>query len=60
MIVAFNATLFQLAHVKRNPELFWLTDTSFHDEAEEEIFDDVIDIGDHLIKVVSGLRTVAA
>ena len=40
--------------IKCNTEVFWLTDTIFHDEAEEEIFDDVIDIGDHLIKVVSG------
>ena len=40
--------------IKCNTEVFWLTDTIFHDEAEEEMFDDVIDVGDHLIEVVSG------
>jgi hypothetical protein len=40
--------------VEANPEVDWHTKTLFHDEAEEEIWANVIDIGNHLIGVVSG------
>jgi hypothetical protein len=39
-----------------NPEPYWHTDTTFHDEAEEEIWDDVVDVRDHLIDLVFGPR----
>ena len=35
-----------------NPEPYWHTETTFHDEAEEEIWDDVIDVRSHLIDLV--------
>jgi len=37
-----------------NFEVYWHSDTTFHDEAEEQIFDDVTKIGVHLIGIVSG------
>jgi hypothetical protein len=37
-----------------SPEVYWHSDTTFHDEAEEQIFEDVTKIGDHLIGIVSG------
>ena len=37
-----------------NPDCFWLSKTLFHDEAEEEIWADVINIGKHLIGIVQG------
>ena len=40
--------------VEANPEVDWHTETLFHDEAEEEIWANVIDIGNHLIGLVSG------
>ena len=40
--------------VEANPEVYWHTKTLFHDEAEEEIWTNVIDIGNHLIGLVSG------
>ena len=40
--------------IKANPEVCWHTKTLFHDEAEEEIWANVIDIGNHLIGIVSG------
>jgi hypothetical protein len=40
--------------VEANPEVDWHTKTLFHDEAEEEIWANVIDIGNHLIGLVSG------
>jgi hypothetical protein len=40
--------------VKANPGVFWHTNTLFHNEAEEEIWANVIDIGNHLIGFVSG------
>jgi hypothetical protein len=40
--------------VKANPKVYWHTKTLFHDEAEEEIWTNVIDIGNHLIWLVSG------
>jgi hypothetical protein len=40
--------------IKCNPEVFWHSDTTFHDEAEEQIFGNVTKIGDHLIGIVSG------
>jgi hypothetical protein len=40
--------------IQFNPEVYWLSDTTFHDEAEEQIFDEVTKIGDHLIGIVSG------
>ena|SRR2546426_10585754 len=40
--------------IQFNPKVYWLSDTTFHDEAEEQIFDEVTKIGDHLIGIVSG------
>ena len=40
--------------IKCNRQVEWHSDTTFHDEAEELIFDDVTKIGDHLIGIVSG------
>ena len=40
--------------IEANPEVFWHSKTYFHDEAEEEIWDNVVDVGNHLIGVVSG------
>jgi hypothetical protein len=40
--------------VEANPEVYWHTKTLFHDEAEEEIWANVIDIGNYLIGIVSG------
>jgi hypothetical protein len=39
--------------VEAKPEVYWHTNTLFHDEAEEEIWANVIDIGNHLIGLVS-------
>ena len=39
--------------VEANPEVDWHTKTLFHDEAEEEIWANVIDIGNRLIGLVS-------
>src|SRR5262245_16014182 len=38
------------------PGPYWHTQTTFHDEAEEEIWDDVVDIRIHLIDLVFGPR----
>jgi len=40
--------------VEASPEVYWRTKTLFHDEAEEEIWANVIDIGNYLIGIVSG------
>lgn len=40
--------------VKANPEVFWHSNRTFHDEAEEEIWDSVVDVGNYLIGFVSG------
>src|SRR5262249_58659628 len=40
--------------VVANPKVYWHTKTLFHEEAEEEIWANVIDIGNHLIGLVSG------
>jgi hypothetical protein len=40
--------------VEANPQVYWHTNTLFHDEAEEEIWANVTDIGNHLIGIVSG------
>jgi len=40
--------------IDANPEVYWHSKTRFHDEAEEEILDNVVDVGNHLIGVVSG------
>ena len=42
--------------VEANSEVYWHSETIFHDEAEEEIWDDVVDVGNHLIGVVPGLK----
>lgn len=42
--------------IMANPEPYWETDTTFHDEAEEEIWNDVVDVGNHLIDLVFGPR----
>jgi|SRR5262245_47020302 len=39
--------------VEANPQPYWHTNTLFHDEAEEEIWANVTDIGNHLIGLVS-------
>jgi hypothetical protein len=39
--------------IEANPEVWWNSKTTFHDEAEEEIWDSVVDVGNHLIGVVS-------
>jgi hypothetical protein len=39
--------------VESNPEPFWHAEAVFHDEAEEEIWNDVVDIGKYLIGFVS-------
>ena len=39
--------------IEANPEVYWLTNTLFHDEAEEQIWANVTDIGNHLIGLVS-------
>ena len=40
--------------IKANPEVYWHSKITFHDEAEEEIWDNVVDVRNHLIGVVSG------
>ena len=40
--------------IEANPEVYWHTKTIFHDEAEEEIWDTVVDVDKHLIGYVSG------
>jgi hypothetical protein len=40
--------------IRANPEPYWLTKATFHDEAEEEIWDDVVDVRRHLIDVIFG------
>jgi hypothetical protein len=43
--------------IEANPEVYRHTETLFHDEAEEEIWANVIDVRDHLIGLVSGTST---
>ena len=38
--------------ITANPEPYWHTKTTFHDEAEEEIWGDVVDVSEHLIGIV--------
>ena len=40
--------------IEANPEAWWFSKTTFHDEAEEEIWDNVVDVRNHLIGYVSG------
>jgi hypothetical protein len=40
--------------IRANPEPYWLTKVTFHDEAEEEIWDGIVDIRSHLIDLVFG------
>ena len=40
--------------IEANPEAWWFSKTTFHDEAEEEIWDNVVDVRNHLIGHVSG------
>ena len=40
--------------INANPEPYWRTKTTFHDESEEEILYDVVDVGNHLIDLVFG------
>jgi hypothetical protein len=42
--------------INANPEPYWHTKTTFHDEAEEEIWGDVVDVRNHLIDLVFGPR----
>ena len=46
-------SLERLYKIEANPEVWWHSKTMFHDEAEEEIWDNVVDIGNHLIGFVS-------
>src|SRR5262245_3007481 len=39
--------------IKAIPEVYWLTNTLFHDEAEEQIWANVTDVGNHLIGLVT-------
>ena len=39
--------------IEANPEVYWHSETLFHDELEEEIWSNVLDISDHLIGIVS-------
>ena len=39
--------------VEANPEVYWHSETTFHDEAEEEIRDNLVEIGNHLLGFVS-------
>jgi hypothetical protein len=43
-------------NVEPNPEVFWHTKTQFHDEAEEQVWAEVIDINNYLIGLVHGPR----
>ncbi len=40
--------------IEANPNVWWHSKTLFHDEAEEEIWTDVINIGNHLIGIARG------
>jgi hypothetical protein len=40
--------------IDANPEVYWHSKTRFQDEAEEEIWDNVVDVRNHLIGFVSG------
>ena len=40
--------------LESNHKAFWLNNTLFHDEAEEEIWDNVVDFGKYLVGLVSG------
>ena len=52
-IFVLNRETLELAYKLRAvPEPFWNGDDLFHDEAEEEIWDDVLDLAKHLIGVV--------
>jgi hypothetical protein len=39
--------------IEATPEVYWHTETLFHDEAEEEIWGNVIDVRDHLIGLLA-------
>ena len=39
-----------------DPEPYWLTKIAFHNEEEEEIWDDVVEVRSHLIDLVFGPR----
>ena len=43
--------------IEANPEAWWFSKTIFHDEAEEEIWDNVVNVSNHLIGHVSGPTT---
>lgn len=54
ILVCDRQSLASRYKIKCNPQVYWHSDTTFHDEAEEQIFDNVTKIGDHLIGIVSG------
>jgi hypothetical protein len=54
ILVCDRQSLASRYKIKCNPQVYWHSDTTFHDEAEERIFDNVTKIGDHLIGIVSG------
>ena len=54
VLVCDRQSLASRYKIKCNPQVYWHSDTTFHDEAEEQIFDNVTKIGDHLIGIVSG------
>jgi hypothetical protein len=39
--------------IEANPAAFWHTETIFHDEAEEEIRENIVDVASHLIGFIS-------
>jgi hypothetical protein len=54
ILILDRQSLETLYDISPNPQVIWHPKMRFHDEAEEEIFEDVINIGNHLIGIVSG------
>jgi len=54
-ILIFDRRSLERRHkIRANPEPYWLTKTTFHDEAEEEIWDDVVNVRKYLIDLILG------
>ena len=54
ILVLDRQSLEKVYELKPITEVFWQNPTLFHDEAEEEIWDNVIGIRQHLVAVVAG------
>ena len=54
IFVLNRQSLEKVYELKPKTEVFWHSATLFHDEAEEEIWDNVIGIRQHLVAVVAG------